>query len=77
MVKDAEVEVVNEVILSFTFPIFDNDVKEISIKDNFGLDGIMLDFNLEQQVGYNSKRKIKKIRKERSLEMLMYFVESL
>ncbi|PON47437.1 hypothetical protein PanWU01x14_243960 [Parasponia andersonii] len=71
MVEDTETELVNEVILSSVFPIFDNNVKEISMKDNFGLDGIVLDFDLEQQPGCDSKRQTKKIGKEGSLEMLI------
>ncbi|PON87037.1 hypothetical protein TorRG33x02_171500, partial [Trema orientale] len=65
MVENSEVELDNEVILSSSFPMFefivDGDVKEINTKDNFESDGIVLDFNFEQQVDCDSKRQIKEI----------------
>ncbi|PON81599.1 hypothetical protein TorRG33x02_226370 [Trema orientale] len=74
IVENGEVKLDNEVILPFSFPIFefivDGDVKEISTKDNFESDGVVLDFDLEQQVGYESKSQIEEIGRQMSHNLL-------
>ncbi|PON75399.1 LOW QUALITY PROTEIN: hypothetical protein PanWU01x14_043660 [Parasponia andersonii] len=59
--ENGKVELDNEVILPVFEFIVDGDIKEINTKDNLELDGIVLDFDLEQQIDCDPKRQIKEI----------------